>query len=359
MRVSLLGLIRMTGLAALALTSVAVGLGRLFPEEAAYRRLQPTAPLQLVRGATDSADPRFVDPADGSIVHMALPQGSRLECARAAPWRDERGRTQVVGLWFQREPEQGFEGDRVTQVGIARFSYPDGEPLDVIETEATPSGPPCWIPGTPARVLYAANDGALYRVDFELDGRRAGVGPEPVKLTWPERPEALRGALIRDPYQPVEPALHDTLVVSLVRGVERDGHQTRASQLWWIRLNADRTTIVAAGPLLEAPLDAAAPLRRYPVVVSGGRGMRHLVWLERRPPTSGWTLKAASLILDSEGSPRCEIDSSTDLADGLAPMTPLAAAGGRDLFLQVGGETPTVRRVAISGEAVHGRRTID
>src|SRR5947209_8169861 len=158
MQFSLTSLVRLVVFVGLALCAVAVGLGRLVPPPPRWRSLQPTRTFHLpspVPGWVDDR-PAFLDLETGRTRRLALPEGDWLDLARCAPWADERGESQVVGRWGSRS---GSGTDRLSNgIGLGRFSCPEGRALDRVPVAAVPTGPPCWFPGTSARVLFAAGD---------------------------------------------------------------------------------------------------------------------------------------------------------------------------------------------------------
>src|SRR5262249_28483870 len=126
---------------------------------------------------------RFLDPETGQYSRMAIPDGDSLLFAQASPWRDGRGRSQVVGRWMGRDRDDG--GAR--GFGLARYSYPSGEVLDPLPVDVAPASPPAWFPDLSARLIYAGTDGRLYRIAFEDEaGRPTGRGEalRPVPLSW-------------------------------------------------------------------------------------------------------------------------------------------------------------------------------
>jgi hypothetical protein len=269
-----------------------------------------------------------LDPEAGRIEPQPLPEGDVLDCARGSPWRDSSGRWQVAGRgWTGSGPRR----NPITRGhGLALYEFPGGAVLDRVETEHLPEGAPCWEPGTSARVLYAAGDGALYWHDFEgsdssgASFRGGHTRPKPVAWECP-RP-GLGAVRLADPACPPDSALGRRLLVSL-QFLERVGGQRRYSswRLWWLRL--DRMTIVAAGPLL-AP-EPAIPGSEYwgdhfPTLLRGPGGELSLAYLTYRPGVHLGELRIAPLRIDPvTGEPRAArggpVLASACLRTALAP----------------------------------------
>jgi len=246
-----LSALAMAGL--LALFGVSVLQGRTHPR----RGGSPATPLARSLTVTSSASK--IRRAGGSIrwrggsKRVHLPEGDELHFAGASPWRDERGRWQVVGR------VGSFFGDGERQVGDRlhpdALRVPGGAVLDRVATERLPASAPCWEPGTSARVVFAAGDGQLYRGSTSNPPTRRGLTPcegvrRPEPLSWavpqpglgrleaarPDlagRSEAGRAAARRAPSPgagrgPLAPLVVAALVVAA--GPRRDGgHRGRAA----------------------------------------------------------------------------------------------------------------------------------
>src|SRR5262245_44709162 len=203
----------------LTLSGVAVLVGRSSPPRPA-RRAPGHPSFVYVNGhlsGLGSWELQRLDPEAGRTEPLPLPEGALMDCARGSPWRDSRGRWQVAGRGWT------SSGPRRNPIPrghcLALYEFPGGAVLDRVETEHLPDGPPCWEPGTSARVVYAAGDGALYWHDFEgsdpsgANFRGGDSRPEPVAWECPQ--PGLGSVRLADPAWPPESALGRRLLVSL------------------------------------------------------------------------------------------------------------------------------------------------
>jgi hypothetical protein len=245
-----------------------------------------------------------LDPEAGRIEPRPLPEGEVLDCARGSPWRDSRSRWQVAGRGWS------FSGPRRNPItsaySLALYEFPGGAVRDRVEMEHLPTGAPCWEPGTSARVLFAAGDGALYWHDFEgsdpSGANDHGGNSQPKRLSWTCPQPGLGGVVVADPDWPSESRLGPRLLVSL-RVLERLGGLVRTSpwQLWWLQLDRARMTIVAAGPLLRP--DPTIPNSqhwgdRFPTLLTGPGGGLAVAYLSYRPGVHLGQLRIAPLRID-------------------------------------------------------------
>src|SRR3954468_14182751 len=166
MSFSFSSLIRLLVLLALGATMMAVGISRLDPPKPAWRVRRPAQYSNINEYFLDVRDrtPRWLDVQTGQVKAQALSDGDVLEVASCAPWVDERGRTQVVGRWSSRTKDGPMSMSQ--DFGLARYTFPGGEMLDHASPEIVRVGPPCWFPGTRARILFVAGDGMLYHYAF-------------------------------------------------------------------------------------------------------------------------------------------------------------------------------------------------
>jgi hypothetical protein len=298
-----------------------------------------------------------LDPEAGRTEPQPLPEKSLLDCARGSPWRDSRGHWQVAG--------RGWTGSGPRHNPIPRghclalYEFPGGAVLDRVESEHLPDGAPCWEPGTSARVLYAAFDGALYWHDFEGSDpsearfRRGNSRPKPVAWECPQ--PGLGLVRLADPAWPPESALGRRLLVSL-QILEREGGLRRysSSQLWWLRLDRDGMTILAAGPLL--PPDPAIPGSeywgdRFPTLLSGPGGGLALAYLTYRPGVHLGELRIAPLRIDPDtGEPSAAFGGPV-LASDCIRTAPAPSADGRRVccVVQPEGSRPKVLCLDLAG----------
>lgn len=178
----------------LVLTLIALGLGRLAPTSSPRRVVAPACQVLVYYQPWLSwLTPNqmlWLDVETGETTRVPLGGVPVLQAASISPWRDERGRSQVVSFRCQ--------GINKGAIMLERASFPDGEVLDSIETEVFPSGSKvCWFPGTDARVLFIGGDKRLYQFAFEFEGdARAGHGRAARESTQRAQPLIWKG---RDP----------------------------------------------------------------------------------------------------------------------------------------------------------------
>jgi hypothetical protein len=299
-----------------------------------------------------------LDPETGRIEPVLLPEGEALECARGSPWRDSRGRWQVAGRgWTRSGPRRNSIPGRHC---LALYEFPGGAVLDRIDAEhlPVPTGPPCWEPGTSARILFAAGDGALYWHDFENSdpsgaGYRGGIS-RPQPLTWACRQPGLGPAFLAEPQWPSEPRFGRRLLVAL-RVHERVGGLLRNSpwQLWWLRLDRARMAIVAAGPLLHPdPTVPAADLwgDHFPTLLSGPGGELALAYLTYRPGVHLGELRIAPLRIDPATGEPSAVEGGPVLASDCVGTALAPSADGRWLgcVVRPEGSGPKVLRLDLA-----------
>ncbi len=239
--------------------AVAIGIGRMCGRSPDARCLERVKFVNFPLTARPFSEPdlRFVDVDSGMESLLGVPEGDALDLAAASPWHDDRGNGQVVGRWSSRS---GKEDDLVLhEFGLARFTFPEGKPLNRIPTEITPTGRLCWLPGTAARILFAAGDGALYRFSFEKssegDASPDGCDTRPHPLVWKVPPpgDGEGHYQIIDPYIPDDRGLGGRMLVSMSFQVrDRDDFRCTSPQIWWVQLDDEGKSIEAAGPLTGA-----------------------------------------------------------------------------------------------------------
>ena len=264
--------IRVSAYALLVLTAVAAGIGRINPPPPILRMPRPALQVEYLGRRTPRAwklEYRLRDPATGRLEHFTAPGGHRLNHVSCSPWRDSDDRSHMVAQWVS------FEGRGTvalpTGSGIARYSVPDGEVLDQVRVESPPTSPPCWYPGTEARVLFTAGDGWLYHHNFDEpgDGPGGDGGNQPRPLAWPDRPPGFEQIVFFNPTWPDDPRLRGRLIVALSR-VEGNGKSSRftPSKLWWLQLDPGGTRVEAAGRLTVPRADEEGLEERRPQVTT-------------------------------------------------------------------------------------------
>jgi hypothetical protein len=337
----------------LLLSSVAVLLGiagRARPRGEAAAAAVPMRIDCLETGLALGSD-RFLDPESGLPVVAVVPGRGTLRNASWAPWRDEGGRTRLVGLW------DGAPPGRRCEFALVRLSQPDGAVLDRISREDLPGwvGAPCWFPDRSDRVLLAGGDGRLYRLDFGGDDAR---GPWPWPLPWRGGGEAPRIARLGDLSWPGGAQLGGRVVVAslyLMPVRRRSGPDERS--IWWIRLDAGAEAVVAARPLVLRVEPAASPGddARLPVL-SPGPGRPALAWLERARDRHDdpWRLRVAPVEVDPRsGDPFVLAGTARTLATDCAFAAPMFGADGAWIAYVPSSpmRSPSVRRLPLPAPA--------
>jgi hypothetical protein len=352
----------------LALSGVALLVGRSFPPRPAQR--VPGHPsFVYVDGFLLGLriwESHRLDPEAGRIEPLPLPEGESLHCARGSPWRDSRGRWQVAGRGWS---HSGPRGNLTTRgYCLALYEFPGGAVLDRVETEDLPAGPPCWEPGTSARVLFAAADGALYWHEFEGSdpsgaNYRGGIS-RPKPLSWACPQPGRGGAHLADPDWPSESRLGPRLLVSLLV-LERVGGLLRHSswQLWWLELDRARMAIVAAGPLLRPdptiptlePSEEGPWGDRFPTLLSGPGGGLAVAYLTYRPGVHLGELRITPVRIDPATGEPSAGEGGPVLASDCLRTAPAPSADGRWLccVVQPEGSGPKVLRLDLA--EVHRR----
>ena len=244
--------VRIFAYSLVVLTAVAAGIGRMNPPPPILRTPRPALRVEPDGRRKPSAwnvGYRLKDPATGRLEHFAAPGGHRLNHASCSPWRDSDDRSQLVAQWVSFE---GRGNDALPSgSGIARYSIPDGEVLDRVQIESPPTSPPCWYPGTEARVLYAAGDGWLYHYNFDEPGDGPGEvgGNQPRPLAWPDRPPGLERLVFFHPTWPNDPRLRGRLIVAL-SGLEGSGKGSSSR-----RRSSGGSSSTRAGRRWKRPVD--------------------------------------------------------------------------------------------------------
>lgn len=325
-------LVRVT-LATLAVVfALAVLLGRLnhsVPDvrEPALPSNQPISGHLI--GSRDD-DMHLLELASGRLLRTHIPGGDRLEHAAASPWRDRGGRTHIAGLW-----SGAYRKGIGPSTGVARYALPDWEVLDRVETEIVPAGPPCWFPDMSSRILFAAWDGQLYRLDFS-DGPSGGASNGPRPLVWQvARPG--ESPMISNPIWPDETSLEGKLVATIMfedrdeYDPATDTRRTR-SELWWLQLSVDRTAIVGAGRLITGAADGAEHEERLPAVLRRAGRPLLLAYLNREQFHDRYRLRLAPLTIDAAGTPRIDATAAADVAWNGIFAAPAFSGDGRWVF---------------------------
>ena len=162
------------------------------------------------------------------------PTETRLIMPRVLPG-NTRGEFQIIGMETVLRERILLRGG--ARFGLARYSLPSGRVLNRVSLDVLPTSHPSWFPDHSSRVLYAGNDGKLYRIDF--DGKVSGKDPLPRRIAW-KCAEPGENLLIRDPVWLRDPQRKWMLVVSLTFNPNTDDQEKAEWTLWWLRLERRR-----------------------------------------------------------------------------------------------------------------------
>src|SRR5262249_55016546 len=145
---------------------------------------------------------------------------------------------------------------------------------------------------------------------------------------------------IADPMWPRDPRLAGTLLVSLTRLHDAGGGKSlRHSSLWWLRLDAEATQIIGAGPL--HPWDrrtfggdvASWPEESLPNLRETADGDLVLAYLMKYDRVPGWELHLAPIDIDKKtGNPVMQGDQGIKLAGGRLHSLPVFSGDGRWVY---------------------------
>jgi hypothetical protein len=279
-------MVRMTVLAAIVGVGAAILVVPSIPDRVLRRRVSSPPGLVLAQAVTVTAGigPSLLNTETSRLEELSTPGGTVLDMAGLSPW-EEGGRRQLIGVgWY---PDGSTSSGEASGLEILRLEMPGGKVLDriAIDDEPLPNGPPCWLPGNLARILYPGADGRIYRLDFEGEWT-GGAEVRPARI----RPREL-------PWQCSSPGNADPFVSDLAwLEDDRGGRRLLASirfdragaeppsnwQLWWLELDRNATTIQAAGRLLETDETAPKLRRRYPTICRDAAGVPWLAYVATR-----------------------------------------------------------------------------
>jgi hypothetical protein len=306
--------------------------------ERTTRRAEPAPPgLVLDKGTMPSMDggPALIDLETGRLEDVPLRHVSSILMASPSPWT-ERGVRQIVGVG--RRPTRTGLGEAMDFVGIVRMDLPGGDVLDWVDVGESPlpTGPPCWLPGTLARVIYPALDGRIYRLDFETADPDGGAAPA-TDVT----PRVLRchvaalgdaKMLVSDLSWP-DGAERGRRLIASVRIKHHGARRHSESQVWWLDLDEDGESVVAGGRLLEMGSEGSGVGPRYPTLVRAADGALLLAYLVTDAEGPGKELRVAPVRFDAGvGWPIARDEEARILAKDCLPIAPVATTDGRWLM---------------------------
>ena len=358
-------------------TILAVGVSRLDPPQPMRRSLQPITQVNINDFFLQVPDrqPRWLNSESGEVSVTPIVADDILEVASYSPWSDQTGHRQVVGRWSNRT----LEGPKtVTHAfGLARYSFPEGRVLNQVTTDIFPVCPPCWFPGTRARVLFAAGDGQLYRFGFESDepglttaDKLESLDSKPQVVNWKCPKPGSDNVHICEISWPDDPRMEGRLLASM-RICVADSESTRSfsqAQLWWLKLNHSGTEIVDAGPLVNHDVSGSELIdldERSPTVAGLPDGSLALAYNRELNTESGWATRLAPLRMDGDHRPIATLESETRIVTTQSLPAPLAfSPDGRWLNTLVGDletsgkvvRVPTIREPSDQVASMHPTR---
>lgn len=314
---------------ALLATVLAVVLSRINPPTPTVRTPR-TVPLAVgPETVAELSPPKTIifDPETGLADPSASKVGMDLYHASGSPWKDERGRSQMVGV-LSGLP-QGGSGEPA----LVRTSLPDGGLFDRLPMESLPAGRPCWSPDRSARILFVDSRSRLVRVDFEERPNRRGE-LRPTTVRWRSEVAGSDGLLGGDISWPDQPSLKGRILVSVSpRSTAGGVSRLELDQIWWLQLDPESTEIVAAGRLTRAEVpDDGLTSERCPVIGTDVGGRLLLAYLQRRTHDlrSHWRLKVVPIVIRPDSGALTVLDAeSRTLCERCVATTPSFSADHR------------------------------
>ena len=322
MSLSLSTLVRLGVLVTLLANAVAIAISQTGVRHVA-KRVECETPYTTLNGyflPSRETTPRVIDAATGAISPIPITDKHHLDHASFSPWRDEEGRYQVVGRWSSANEQLDAEPGR----GIARYSFPDGQLLEKIETDMIVAGPPCWFPGISTRVIFPAGDGKLYVTNFREDENASGPSSQPELVRWDVEGFArAEDFAVNDLIWPRDPRFGGRMLATIALVDSSSRTTLLRPSMYWLELDELGTTVVAATPVATSDDLLEQSMIRCPTVVQADDGKLSLVILARSKQSSAWQAWLASLEFESPQSlAMWDSAKATLLIHGCVPSTP-------------------------------------
>jgi hypothetical protein len=239
-------------------------------------------------------------------------------------------------------PGRGGDGDERADGAFAltRYTYPAGQILDQVPVDLVPWGQVCWFPDRSDRILFANGDFSLYCYDFRArEGQRGparSVRPRP--LRWQCDSPGFGRVQFQDPCWPGSPELGGRLIVSAFVGDGPSGPYP-GPRLWWLKVDPDRATILAAGRLIVSDGDAPALAdeeERMPCVHTTRDGTTLLAYLSRPNQHARQELWVASITVEkSSRGPQVLRSARRKVAGDCVAVALAFAPDGRTIHVSV------------------------
>ena len=164
----------------------------------------------------------LIDRQSGEANPLVFPEQEHWGMVSVSPWGDPEGNAEAVGQCYS----PSATGGGGTFWGLARLSLPRAELIDKVQLDLLPTSRPCWVPGRPGAILFAAGDGQLHRFDFSdqpanADGsdpqsRDHSPAPAPRAVTWKARRPCKGAVFLTDPVWPGHPAFPQIVLATLI-----------------------------------------------------------------------------------------------------------------------------------------------
>ncbi|MGP0064406.1 MAG: hypothetical protein ACLQGP_12515 [Isosphaeraceae bacterium] len=339
---SLMTLVRLFAALVLAWTLVALGIGATGSVPVSHRELLSPRAEPPMHGALPDLGPGvnrhdLVDLTTGRSTPLHLPEEDRWTIASVSPWRDSSGDLEIVGRWVS--PGEG------AFCGMGSFRLSDGAVISRVPLEMLPTGHACCVPGQERTILFPAGDGKLYRCQLparevvaglSIDSESGSTPISPIAVTWKAPVPGVGGVLLSDPIWSSDSRLRKWVIVSLSDQARSGPNSSfEASKIWWLEMNDQADSILAAGRLTAPASSAADVQEQLPNVAAGPDGTVRLVYLSRRKGSKSARLHAAELRFDpATGRPFLASDRGETrlVSDGLATAPLLASADGTKVF---------------------------
>ncbi len=317
---------------------------------------QPYHAIDMLDTAMYRRHPRLIDRQNGQLTPLNLEPEDGLSNSQCAPSNEEAGSWQLAGRWTAYDRQQ-----RARAVGLARFEVPSGRIIDQVELDIRTTGPLCWFPQAPARLLICEGENHLYRFDFEDDSHR--LRP----LRWRVKPPGIGPVDINDLCWPADPRFGNRVLMSVTyRQGSRGQVISLPSQIWWFQLDPGATEVKAIGRLTSS--DAPAPgkpqvFERWARLATSSTGEFYVAYLIRAEDTNCWDLRIAPVSIDrATGIPTTRTEVNITLAHHLFPATPFTSIDGRWLYAAFGDVDHVEVRRFLVGDALAaiqgGARTV-
>ncbi|GAC1465576.1 MAG: hypothetical protein NVSMB9_05310 [Isosphaeraceae bacterium] len=283
-----------------------------------------------------SDDNYLFDTVTGRLNRLDDGEGKTVEYASCSPWAVETGVIEVMGR--VRKNVHGATVRKREEVNLSRFEFSDG-PWSDEEERPVISSYINWVVDDPTRIHFVAGDGRLYVQDLPRgdDSVSAEDLRSPRAVTWQCSAPGQYLPLIADIVSPALPALSGRVFVSIRRRELQGGKITYgAHEIWWLKLDREGRSILAAGRLSQASSSEKAGVpddERLPNLVPTPDGRVVLAYLKRIGRAPNLCLMVARIDIDPiTGDPSIEHSGAVQLTENCATTKPLFSLDGRWVY---------------------------